>query len=114
MTKDKQIDAQYNTHKRLYKVWVNMKQRCYNPKNDNYYLYGGRGITICEEWKNDFTAFQKWAYQNGYSEEKTNKGMNILTIDRENTDGYYEPSNCRWVTMAVQNKNKRNSKHKGD
>jgi hypothetical protein len=64
---------------------------------------------MCDEWKNDFVSFYEWAIANGYKEEKTPKGVNILTIDRIDNDGIYEPSNCRFVTNAVQAKNKRKS-----
>lgn len=62
-----------------------------------------------DEWKNDFLSFHDWAIANGYKEEKTDKGLNILTIDRIDVNGNYEPSNCRFVTNAEQAKNKRNS-----
>lgn len=81
--------------------WRSMKDRCYNPKNVAYKDYGGRGITVCDEWKNDFLSFKKWALSNGFSED--------LTIDRIDVNGNYEPSNCRWVTFAVQSRNKRNN-----
>ena len=96
----------------LYNVWCAMKSRCEKSNDHNYKYYGARGITVCDEWKHDFPTFQKWAYENGYKEEMLPSGVNRLTIDRINNDGDYEPLNCRWVTMAVQNKNKRNSKHK--
>lgn len=102
MSRDKQIV--YNTHKRLYKVWINMKQRCYNPKNDNYYLYGARGITICEEWKNDFNAFEDWALKNGYDE---NAPRCQCTIDRVDNNKGYAPENCKWVTIGENANNKR-------
>lgn len=95
---------------RLNKVYRSLIERCENPKCKAYKYYGGRGISVCAEWKNDYQAFYKWAVENGYSEEILPNGKNKLTIDRINNDGNYEPSNCRWVTMAVQNKNKR----KGD
>lgn len=80
---------------RLYRTWNNMKQRCYNPKNPNYASYGGRGITIYQEWLDDFQRFYDWAMANGYSDE--------LTIDRiDGTKGYF-PDNCRWVTWEENN-----------
>lgn len=84
---------------KLYNRWKTIKARCYNPKVQAYKNYGGRGITMCDEWKNDFQLFYKWAINNGYQEN--------LTIDRINNNGNYEPNNCRWTTMAEQNKNKR-------
>lgn len=91
---------------KLYTVYRNMKQRCLNPNNKAYQRYGGRGITICEEWlgKNGFMTFYRWAIENGYSEG--------LSIDRENNDGNYTPDNCRWVDSFVQNNNfSRNRKY---
>lgn len=95
------------TKTRLYTVWRGMKQRCLDPNSDNYYRYGGRGITICEEWKNDFSAFEKWALDNGY-DAMAPRGQ--CTLDRINNDGNYEPNNCRWATAQVQyyNRNRGN------
>lgn len=92
---------------RLYNVWALIKQRVYNKNNKEYADYGGRGITICKEWSEDFMSFFKWAYANGY-DENAKKGE--CTIDRINVNGNYEPSNCRWVAMKIQNLNKRNNK----
>ena len=89
------------TDERIYTIYHNMIQRCTNPNNDRYLDYGGRGISVCQEWKNDFKAFYDWSMTNGYAEN--------LTIDRINVDGNYEPNNCRWVTMKKQINNKRNS-----
>lgn len=86
-------------NEKLYNVWLRMKSRCNNPKVDNYKYYGGRGITVCEEWQHDYTAFRNWALSNGYQEG--------LSIDRINVNGNYEPNNCRWISMAEQQKNKR-------
>ena len=94
---------------RLYGLWQSIKRRCYSEKCKDYTDYGGRGIKMCDEWKNDFKAFHDWAIANGYKEEKTDKGINILTIDRIDVNGNYEPSNCRFVTNEVQAKNKRNT-----
>jgi hypothetical protein len=87
------------TQTRLYRIYYKMKERCYRPTNDNYKYYGGLGVTICKEWLNDFRAFAKWALKNGYAEN--------LTIDRIDCSGNYEPSNCRWITIQEQQKNKR-------
>ena len=81
-----------------------MKDRCYNPKATSYKHYGGRGIKVCDEWKNSFKAFYDWAYSNGYDE---NAPRNKCTIDRINNDGNYEPSNCRWVTQKQNCNNTR-------
>ena len=86
---------------RLYRIWRNIKSRTLNTKTKRYSDYGGRGITICEEWKNDFMPFYNWAMSNGYEE---NKG---LSIDRIDNDGNYEPSNCRWTTKIIQSRNQR-------
>ena len=85
---------------RLYRIWTNMKDRVFNTKNKKYSDYGGRGITICDDWL-DVQNFYNWAMSNGYEE---NKG---LSIDRINNDGNYEPNNCRWVSRSIQNRNKR-------
>lgn len=83
---------------RLYDIWHGMKNRCYNENNDRYRDYGGKGTTICNEWKNDFQSFYDWSMANGYKDN--------LTIDRMDTDGNYEPSNCRWITNKEQQNNR--------
>jgi hypothetical protein len=85
--------------KRLYKIWLGMKARCYNKNETAYPDYGGRGITICDEWKNDFASFYCWSLNNNYQSN--------LTIDRINNNGIYEPNNCRWSTKKEQNRNTR-------
>ena len=84
-------------HTRIYRIWLLMKNRCLNSKYHLFKNYGGRGITICNEWKNDFISFYNWAMKNGYEEH--------LTIDRINVNGNYEPSNCRWATKLQQQRN---------
>lgn len=85
---------------RLYIVWAGMLQRCFNKNELAYKNYGARGITVCDEWKS-FEAFKDWAISNGY--------RNDLEIDRQNNNGNYEPSNCRWVTVSENQLNKRNN-----
>lgn len=82
----------------VYKPYQNMISRCYCKSGHDYPRYGGRGITVCEEWRGNFPAFREWAYKNGFK-----KG---LTIDRKNVDKDYSPDNCKWSTMKEQNRNK--------
>lgn len=86
---------------RFYDTWRNMIKRCTNPKDKGYKNYGGRGITVCEEWQ-DVTQFIEWA-------EATH--IEGLTLDRIDNEGNYEPDNCRWVDMTIQSLNKRKSKN---
>lgn len=89
------------TKTRLYRIWARMKNRCYCKNNSAYSDYGGRGIIVCDEWRNDFDAFYDWAISHGYKDN--------LSIDRIDCNGNYEPDNCRWSTSEVQNNNKRNN-----
>jgi len=92
-----------NSKTKLYRVWTNMKSRCLNSKSPDFKNYGGRGITICSEWT-EYIPFRDWALANGYSEG--------LEIDREDNDGNYEPSNCRFVTRIVNQNNRVHWRHK--
>lgn len=89
------------TNSRLFNIWVGMRHRCRNTSLPEYPYYGGRGIAVCTEWDESFEAFEKWANKSGYNDS--------LTLDRIDVDGNYEPSNCRWITIAKQQSNKRNN-----
>lgn len=90
--------ASHQQHTRLYRIWGAMLQRCSNQKNSGYASYGGRGISVCSEWR-DFAVFAAWALKNGYADN--------LQIDRKNNDDGYAPDNCRWLTDAQNKRNKR-------
>lgn len=85
---------------RLFRIWAGMRQRCENPNNQKYNIYGGRGIKVCQEWQ-EFIPFMEWAYDNGYKDN--------LTIDRVDSNGNYEPSNCRWSSLKKQANNTRST-----
>lgn len=89
--------------RRLYNVWRTMKRRCEDKNHKSYCYYGALGIEVCEEWK-DYLVFKEWALSNGYDKDAPH---GKCTLDRINPYKNYEPQNCRWVTMADQNKNKR-------
>lgn len=93
-------------HTRLYNVWCAMKRRCNREKDKRYHNYGGRGIKMCEEWQNDFMSFYRWAMENGYDEDAE---FGKVTIDRIDTNGNYEPSNCRFTDLKHQARNKTNN-----
>lgn len=82
----------------LYHIWSGIKDRCGDVKNKNY---GGRGISVCDEWRTDFMAFYNWAVVNGWNEN--------LEIDRKEVNGDYDPANCRFVTPKINSRNKRNN-----
>lgn len=83
----------------LYKTWNRIKNRCYCPTSADYKDYGARGISVCDEWKDDFVEFLYWSLKNGWQ-----KG---LTIERKDFNGNYEPDNCEWIPMNQQSKNRR-------
>lgn len=87
----------------LYSKWSGIKRRCYNPNDSHYKNYGALGITMCEEWKDDFGEFQEWAYENGYEES--------LTIERKDPNKGYNPDNCIWIPNEYQAWTKKNTAH---
>ena len=93
----KLFSKHHMTHSHLYYMWNNMKRRCYTESSSRYKVYGGRGIKVCDEWK-DFSTFRDWALSSGYRDD--------LTIDREDNDGDYTPENCRWTDALHQARNR--------
>ena len=90
--------SEYYSKTRLFRIWCNMRQRCRNKNKPDYKYYGGKGITVCEEWEKSFLAFKEWADNNGYND--------TLTIDRIDVNGNYEPSNCKWSMRRDQTINR--------
>lgn len=90
-------------HSRLYNIYTGMITRCYNTKHNTYKNYGGRGITVCDEWRSDVAAYCTWAKTNGYRDD--------LTIERIDNDKGYSPDNCKWITSHEQAFNKRVNKN---
>lgn len=98
--------TEYNTshglsHTRLYTIWCGIKERCYTPTATNYKFYGAKGVSVCQEWLNDFQVFYDWAITHGYKDN--------LTIDRKDSDGDYCPENCQWITQS-ENTTRANNK----
>ena len=94
--------ASHKVYDKLYHTWNAMKSRCYNQKSKDYKHYGERGIKVCDEWLSDFMKFREWSMSHGFAEH--------LTIDRIDVNGSYSPNNCRWITVADQNRNKTTTK----
>ena len=94
--------ANYKDDKRaktLYQKWLAMKTRCYNPNTQHYKSYGGKGIKVCDEWKDSFENFYKWSIENGYKEIEGSY-IDRLAIDRIDSSKNYTPDNCRWISVA--------------
>lgn len=91
--------SQPRHNERLYRIWCNMKSRCYNPNFPKWQSYGKLGVKVCDEWKNSYLSFKEWSVNNGYAPE--------LSLDRIDVEGNYCPINCRWTTPHVQCCNQR-------
>lgn len=94
------------TETKLYAVWCSMKARCFRDTTTHYKYYGGRGITVCNEWVSSYEAFREWSYENGYYENDNRE----CTLDRIDVNGDYCPSNCRWVADVAQANNRRSNR----
>ena len=95
--------ATANGHtERLYRIWIHIRHRCNSPKNKAYNYYGGKGVSVCDEW-DDYLVFKEWSLSNGYEDD--------LTIDRIDSDGDYSPENCQWITQS-ENSTKMNEERR--
>ena len=104
--RNKRDEFHGGSKERLYRIWGCMLNRCYDPNRKEYPHYGGRGISVCDEWRNSYAAFRSWALANGYDSRKSGYQC---SLDRIDVDGNYEPSNCRWISMKEQAWNKQNT-----
>ena len=96
---DSNINKNDFDYKKINQCWKDMKNRCSNPKCKVYKYYGMRGISVCDKWSESFLEFYFWSISHGYERN--------LSIDRVNTNGNYEPDNCRWSNRSIQGANKR-------
>lgn len=105
-SKDLHNNQKESMYYSLYSAWSAMRGRCQNSNNRVYHHYGGRGIKVCDVWDNSYSAFKKWALDNGWKPNLTQKDQ---SLDRIDVNGNYEPDNCRWVDSKTQGGNRRNT-----
>lgn len=97
-------EAVHGKRSRLCTIWYGIKKRCSNPNEPSYKYYGGKGISICKEWKNSYVTFRDWALANGYQDN--------LVIDRIDNDKGYSPNNCQWITRSENSKKSQRERRK--